>query len=89
MRCRYALSMSKPQRRDPVRAFALDFTPLRKMRKGEEIPRAQLARAAGMDPITLWRIETNRTPNVPIYQVIALSRAMGVPLHELFVVRAP
>lgn len=82
------MSMSRPTAKGTMeRKFMLDFTPLRKMRKGEEIPRAQLARAAGMDPITLWRIETNRSPNVPMIQVIALSRAMGVPLTELFVVR--
>lgn len=73
----------------PVRPYELDFSPLRRARKGAEITQAQLARAAGIHPITLWRMEQNKIDNPQIKVLIALSRALGIPMHHLFTVTSP
>jgi len=71
---------------DPVRWFDLDFSPLRKLRKGEELSREKLARAVGINPSTLWRLETNRLKNPSLKQLVSLGRALGVPMYSLFTV---
>jgi len=70
---------------DAVRPFRLDFAPMRKLRKGEEITLLALATAAGIDKITLWRVENNRS-KPQLHTLIALSRALGVPMHQLYTV---
>lgn len=76
---------------DSRRPFSVDFSPLRKLRKYRELSRKDLADAAGIDQVTLWRIETNRggpggRGNPSLQAVIALSRALGVPMYELFTI---
>jgi DNA-binding XRE family transcriptional regulator len=71
---------------EPIRPFRLDFTPLKRIRGYNLLTRAQLARAAGVDPVTIWRLENNRHKASPSFmQVVALARALSVPIHELFI----
>ncbi len=70
---------------EPIPPFDMDFTPLRRLRSYRLLTRAQLARAAGVHPITVWRIETNRgDPSGKA--IVAIARALGVPMHDLFTV---
>lgn len=46
---------------------------------------AQLARAVGVHPVTINRTERNRSE--PTFsQMLAITRALGTPLHLLFAV---
>jgi transcriptional regulator with XRE-family HTH domain len=81
--------MAAPTPPNPVRPFDLDFTPLRKIRREVDLSQAQLARAAGINAITLWRIERGRSPNPQVKILVALARALGVPMHHLFTVSEP
>ena len=55
-----------------------------KIRMGQGRTRAQLARAAELDPSQLWRIETGRA--VPYVSTVArLARALDVPVSALLV----
>jgi transcriptional regulator with XRE-family HTH domain len=74
---------------DPVRPFALDFTPLRRLRGYRGWSRAQVAASAGIHPITLWRLENNRIKNPSIVQIVAIGRALGVPYGDLYIVTEP
>lgn len=74
---------------EPTRPFSLDFTPLRRKRGHALLTREQLARAAGVDATTIWRLETNRLKNPSLTPVVALGRALGTPWPELFIVREP
>lgn len=74
---------------DPLRPFSLDFTPLRTIREYHEIPRERLGRTAGVHPITIWRLESNRLKNPSMIQLVAIARALSVPIHKLYVVREP
>lgn len=67
----------------PIRPFRLDFHPLRVLRVGARLSVNALAESAGVSRWTVYRTESNRTqPSVE--QVIALARALGRPMHELF-----
>lgn len=69
----------------PVRPFSLDFSPLRKLRRYHELSGDDLARSVGVHRITLYRVERGlTTPSVT--QVVAMARALGVPMHQLFTV---
>jgi DNA-binding XRE family transcriptional regulator len=72
---------------DPVRPFQLDFAPLRQRRRLLEITSEDLARAVGVHYTTIYRLEHNkhRAPSVPL--LVAVARALGVPMHQLFSVR--
>ncbi|WP_040796746.1 helix-turn-helix domain-containing protein [Nocardia higoensis] len=54
---------------------------LRTARAGREL--AEVAAAAGISPETLRKIETGRLPSPAFGTVVALSRALDVPLDEL------
>lgn len=71
---------------EPTRPFTLDFTPLKRLRGYHLLSREQLARAAGVHPITIWRLESGRLKNPSLPQVVAVARALSVPMHELFTV---
>ncbi|MEP7026077.1 MAG: helix-turn-helix transcriptional regulator [Actinomycetota bacterium] len=43
----------------------------------------EVARAAGISPETLRKIETGRLPTPAFGTVVSLSDALGVPMHEL------
>lgn len=73
----------------PVRPFALDFAPLRKLRMFRGYSQVQTARAAGIHPITLWRLEHNKHKTPSLMQLIALGRALGVPYQDLYDVVEP
>lgn len=73
----------------PTRPFDLDFTPLRKIRAYNLLSRRQLALAAGVHEITIWRLESNRLKNPSLIQLVAIARALSVPIHELFIVTEP
>lgn len=73
----------------PVRPFDLDFAPLRRLRRGDEITQVDLARAAGIYPTTLWRLENNKYVNPSLKQLVSIARALGVPMYELFTVIDP
>lgn len=70
----------------PQRGFSLDFTPLRQRRRFLEISHRALAEAVGVHPITVWRTEQNRTAPT-VEQLVGMSRALGVPMHSLFIVK--
>jgi DNA-binding XRE family transcriptional regulator len=71
---------------EPRRPFALDFAPLRKMRKYHEISQQELARAAGVHWTTILRLENNATANPSLLPVLAIARSLGVPIYDLFTV---
>ena len=64
--------------------FAIDYTLLRRVRRAKfEMSMKDLARAVGVHPSTIYRLEKNRVE--PTHRlVIALSRALGVPHTELY-----
>lgn len=71
---------TKPQ---PARAFRLDFHPLRVARVASDLTVDALAASAGVSRWTIYRTEANKT--VPsLEQVVALARALGRPMYELF-----
>ena len=75
---------------EPTRPFSLDFTPLKRIRGYHLLTREQLARAAGVDKVTIWRLENNRHKASPsMMQVVAIARALGTPVHELYTVIEP
>jgi DNA-binding XRE family transcriptional regulator len=69
--------------------FAIDYTPLRRVRRAKfEMTMADLARAVGVHPHTIYRLEKNRVE--PTHRlVIALSRALGVPHTDLYTLASP
>lgn len=76
------MSRTPPQ---PVRAFRLDFTPLARLRRWHNISQVDLAAAVGVHEMTIWRTEKNRSaPSVE--QLVAMARALGSPMHDLFAV---
>lgn len=74
---------------EPTRPFVLDFTPTRRLRRYRDLSQDQLAQAAGLHWTTVHRIENNKgeaggSGNPSAMAVVALARAFGVPMHELF-----
>ena len=69
---------------EPIRPFTLDFSPMRKLRRYHELSQGQLARSAGLHWITVYRFENGKTPNPSGLAIVALARALGVPMHDLF-----
>ena len=69
---------------EPIRPFTLDFTPLRKLRRYHELTQGQVARSAGLHWTTVLRIERGKGPNPSANAVVAIARALGVPMHDLF-----
>ena len=69
--------------------FAIDYTPLRRVRRAKfEMTMKDLARAVGVHPSTIYRLEKNRVE--PTHRlVIALSRALGVPHTDLYTLPGP
>lgn len=66
--------------------LSLDFRPLEEHRHRAELSREEIAVALGVTSVTIWRWERNR--NQPdLEQLIILSRALGVPMHNLFHVK--
>ncbi|WP_459546801.1 helix-turn-helix domain-containing protein [Nocardia sp. X0981] len=54
---------------------------LRTAREGRDL--AEVARAAGISPETLRKIETGRLPSPGFGTVVSLSRVLELPLEEL------
>ncbi|MEV6096755.1 helix-turn-helix transcriptional regulator [Nocardia sp. NPDC051981] len=54
---------------------------LRAARGGRELP--EVAASAGISPETLRKIESGRLPTPAFGTVVALSRALDIPLDEL------
>ncbi|MBF6331407.1 helix-turn-helix transcriptional regulator [Nocardia transvalensis] len=54
---------------------------LRATRAGRDL--GEIARAAGISPETLRKIEAGRLPSPAFGTVVGLSRALGVPLEDL------
>ncbi|NEW25870.1 helix-turn-helix transcriptional regulator [Nocardia cyriacigeorgica] len=54
---------------------------LREARGAREL--GEVARAAGISPETLRKIETGRLPSPAFGTVVALSQVLGLPLDEL------
>ncbi|MBF6150003.1 transcriptional regulator [Nocardia sp. 852002-20019_SCH5090214] len=50
--------------------------------RGDRDP-AEIARAAGISPETLRKIESGRLPSPAFGTVVGLSGALGIPLQEL------
>lgn len=60
----------------------LDFTPMARRRRWLGMTQRQLADAVGVHPVTINRVEKNRTEPT-LRQMISASRALGVPLEEI------
>ncbi len=76
--------MPKPQ--SPIGTFTLDFTPLRMRRRALGIPLRRLQTITGINYTSVWFIEHgHQSPTA--WQLVALARALGVPVHELYTVR--
>jgi len=67
----------------PKRQFRLDFRPLRVARVASDLTVNALAETAGVSRWTIWRTEANRS-QPSIEQVVAIARALGRPMYELF-----
>ncbi|MFD0201968.1 MULTISPECIES: helix-turn-helix domain-containing protein [Saccharothrix] len=54
---------------------------LRRARAGRDL--AEVARAAGISPETLRKIETGRLPSPGFGTIVCLGEALGLPVQEL------
>lgn len=79
------MSRTKPAP-TPFNRFRLDFTPMRQRRRHLDMTQTQLAKAAGVHWMTIHRTERNRT-EPSLTQMVAISRALGVPLSTLVLVQ--
>ena len=78
------LSKKPPRKRKQI--LLLDFSLLEGLRHAAELSREEVAIALGVTAMTVYRWERNR--NQPdLFQLVILSRALGVPMHDLFAVR--
>jgi putative transcriptional regulator len=67
----------------PFSQFALSFAPLRQRRRFLDLSQKQLASAVGVHWHTISRLERGRTePTLNL--LVAIARALGTPLHQLF-----
>ncbi len=71
---------------EPIAPFRLDFEPLRRRRKYLEISSRDLASAAGVHYTTIYRLENNKNETPSAALLVAVARALGVPMHQLFTV---
>lgn len=78
------MSRTKPAP-TPFSNFRLDFAPLRTRRRQLDMTQKQLAAAAGIHWMTVHRTERGRS-EPSISQMVAISRALGVPTHLLYTV---
>jgi DNA-binding XRE family transcriptional regulator len=63
--------------------ISLSFRKLRQRRRLLDLSRSQLADKVGVHAQTLYKWETGRT--VPrTDQLVAIARALGTPIHELY-----
>jgi ribosome-binding protein aMBF1 (putative translation factor) len=58
-------------------------TRVRRLRVGNRLSRVQLCRLSGVEPSTIYRIESGRTTKVTIDVASALARALGVTAGDL------
>lgn len=65
--------------------FRLDLSPMAARRRYLGMSQGSLARAIGVHRETVGRTERNATEPT-LSQMLAASRALGTPLHQLFVV---
>jgi hypothetical protein len=69
---------------EAVRPFRLSFRPLRAHRRAREVTAQKLATLGGVGEMTFYRTEWGRRDDqVTIRELIAYSRALGVPVLEL------
>lgn len=69
-----------------MQTVTFDFAPLLAARAKMHMSRAELAAKIGVDYTTIWRWEKGRSdPN--LRQLVRTSRALGVRMTDLFVVR--
>jgi DNA-binding XRE family transcriptional regulator len=76
-------------KRTPFTDVRVDYTKLRRVRRAKfEMSMKDLARAVGVHPSTIYRLEKNdlRTSHL---LVLALGRALGVPHTDLFEILPP
>lgn len=66
-------------------AFNLDFSPLRKAMAARHVSRKALAAEIGVAYTTIWRWEHGSTPS--LRELVAVTRALGCPIFELYTVR--
>jgi transcriptional regulator with XRE-family HTH domain len=60
-----------------------------KARKDADLPAAQVARRAGVDPATYSRIESGEIENPSFEALVRIARVLGVSLEELAGAVAP
>jgi len=74
------------QTTSPIGSFTVDYTPLRMRRRALGMTLRRIQTITGIAYQSIYRFETNqRDPNVT--QLVALSRALGVPLWDLYSIR--
>ena len=79
---RHIVSRTKPAR-TPFSNFKLDFTPMKRRLGWLGMTQKQLALAVGVHAITMHKTLNNKSE--PTFsQMLAASRALGVPIHLLF-----
>lgn len=64
----------------------LDFAPLRRIRVEMDLSQEDLARRAGLEPMVVSRIERGATRFPSLPELLLISRALGVPITELYTV---
>ena len=74
------------QTTSPIGTFTVDYTPLRMRRRALGMTLRRVQTITGIPYQTVNLFEWNkREPHVA--QLVALSRALGVPMHDLYKIR--
>ncbi len=74
------------QTTSPIGNFTVDYTPLRMRRRALGLTLRRLQAITGMSYQVVSMIEWNKQ-EPKVVQLLALSRALGVPMHDLYVIR--
>jgi len=70
----------------PIGNFTMDYTPLRMRRRALGLTLRRLESITGIHFTTVAQIEWNRQ-EPKVSQLAALSRALGVPMWDLYIIR--
>jgi DNA-binding XRE family transcriptional regulator len=74
------------QTTSPIGMFTIDYTPLRRRRRVLGLTLRRMQAITGIPFQTTNRIEWNQQ-DPKVRQLIAISRALGVPMHDLYTIR--
>jgi len=74
------------QTTSPIGSFTVDYTPLRMRRRALGLTLRRLESITGISYVTVSLIEWNQQ-EPKVRQLVALSRALGVPTWDLYSIR--